>query len=409
MPSPDVIFIGAGPVGLFAAIQTKLFCPNLKIRMYEKYEEYQRDHVLHVDKKSYKGSHLNPQFQAILNQLINTVPTKVIEEKLLTFAKEVGIEIQYQHILSTQELAEANPETSVIVGSDGSHSLVRKEVFRDKKIIQEDLQYIAEIKYTVRGPSRKMHLQMEFFPILSLIQHFASEHVGKEHEGQSQVSIRFFIDQTTFEEMQDLGISFKTPLTLLKAEEIQSPGIKKLITSIKQWLLARSELVSEQRIENCERITAINLPVYRSELFAQEHGGKTWFLVGDAALGVPYFRALNAGLLSATQLAKSIHSHFYPHPQVVPAFGSYSKMSSVLGKKPKTSIASYNEHLSSIAASEISSARLKSLGVSSALSYAKSSQAVPVSSFLKLTRETRNHIKAIGDNPDKKQGYCTIL
>jgi 2-polyprenyl-6-methoxyphenol hydroxylase-like FAD-dependent oxidoreductase len=408
MPSPDVIFIGAGPVGLFAAIQTKLFCPNLKIRMCEKYEEYQRNHVLHVDKKSYKGSHPNPQFQAILNQLVGTVPTKVIEEKLLTFAKELGIEIQYQHILSTQELAEANPETSVIVGSDGSHSLVRKEVFGDKKIVQEDLQYTAEIKYTVRGHSRKMHLQMEFFPTLSLIQYFVSEHVGKEQEGTSQVSIRFFIDQTTFKEMQHLGISFKTPLTLLKAEEIQSPGIKKLLTSIKRWLLARDELINEQRIENSERITAINLPVYRSELFAQEHGGKTWFLVGDAALGVPYFRALNAGLLSATQLAKSIHSHFCPQPQAAATFGSYSKMSSILSKEPKTPIERYNEHLTSIATSEIFSARIKSWGVSSAQSYAQSSQAVPVSS-LKLARKTRNHIKAIGDNPDKKQGRCMIM
>lgn len=39
---PDINFVGAGPVGLFTAIQAKLYNPDLNILMLEKYTEYQR-------------------------------------------------------------------------------------------------------------------------------------------------------------------------------------------------------------------------------------------------------------------------------------------------------------------------------------------------------------------------------
>ena len=35
---PHMIFIGAGPIGLLGAIQAKLVCPDLEIKMFEKYK-----------------------------------------------------------------------------------------------------------------------------------------------------------------------------------------------------------------------------------------------------------------------------------------------------------------------------------------------------------------------------------
>jgi 2-polyprenyl-6-methoxyphenol hydroxylase-like FAD-dependent oxidoreductase len=408
MPSPDVVFVGAGPVGLFAAIQTKLLCPTLNIRLYEKYEQYQREHVLHIDKRSYKGTPPDQRFQEMLSELVDNVPTKMIEERFLAFARELGIEIQYQPILDTQKLAKDHPDTQIIVGSDGSHSLVRKEVFGDKKKIEENLQYIAEIKYKIHGKSRPMRFQMEFLPTLSLVEHFVSEHVGKEVDGQSQVSIRFFVDQQTFEEMQELGVNFKNPLKLARATEIETPGIKKLTTSIQKWLIARADLIGDKQIELSERITAINLPVYRCERFALQHAGKSWFLVGDAALGVPYFRALNAGLLSATKLARAIRAHFYPKAVAEEAVSSYSKMSHSLSKEHLIPVDRYHKDISAIANAEISTAHFKNFGVNSAQSYARSSQTVPVSS-LKLNRETRKHIKEVGEDQEKNSRWCAIM
>ncbi|KTD65355.1 NAD(P)/FAD-dependent oxidoreductase [Legionella spiritensis] len=404
----DVVFIGAGPVGLYTAIQLKLYCPELDIRMYEKYEEYQRKHVLIVDKSSYKGSHPDSDFQALLSELTGTVPTNVIEDKLLDFARSLGIEIKYQPVESVQKLAEENPETGIIIGSDGSHSLLRKELFDDKKIVEEDLQYIAELKYKVRGTSRALSSLMEYIPALTLTNHFVSEHVGKIQEGETPISIRFFIDEETFREMQSLGVSFKNPLNLERAKCIEEPGIANLSTSIQRWLVARNTLANDVIIEGSDKITAINLPVYRSELFAKEQHGKKWFLVGDSALGVPYFRALNAGLLSANQLAKLLDLHFHPENKPEKSkLSSFAKISSSLDQD-RSVVELYNQRVSSIADSEIQGAKLKNLGVSTAITSTHSMQKAPVSS-LKLPVETRRDMKAINPEPHGKISSCSMM
>ena len=40
--------------------------------------------------------------------------------------------------------------------------------------------------------------------------------------------------------------------------------------------------------------------------------GRVWALVGDAAFGLPFFRALNDGMLCATKLATTMAAHFDP-------------------------------------------------------------------------------------------------
>ena len=48
----DVVIVGAGPVGLFLAVQLQIRCPMISIVMLEKHAVYQRSHVLRVDKRS---------------------------------------------------------------------------------------------------------------------------------------------------------------------------------------------------------------------------------------------------------------------------------------------------------------------------------------------------------------------
>ena len=45
----DVVFVGAGPVGIWTAIQIQQRCPEADIVMYERHEKYQRNHVLRLD------------------------------------------------------------------------------------------------------------------------------------------------------------------------------------------------------------------------------------------------------------------------------------------------------------------------------------------------------------------------
>lgn len=45
----DIIFVGAGPIGLLGAIQLKLQCPDKEILMFEKYEVPIRNHAMYVE------------------------------------------------------------------------------------------------------------------------------------------------------------------------------------------------------------------------------------------------------------------------------------------------------------------------------------------------------------------------
>jgi 2-polyprenyl-6-methoxyphenol hydroxylase-like FAD-dependent oxidoreductase len=45
----NIVIVGGGPVGLWTAIQLKRRRPDLEIRIYERYETYQRSHVLRLE------------------------------------------------------------------------------------------------------------------------------------------------------------------------------------------------------------------------------------------------------------------------------------------------------------------------------------------------------------------------
>lgn len=158
----------------------------------------------------------------------------------------------------------------------------------------------------------------------------------------------------------------------------------------------RKHLAQEKIQEGSEKITAINLPVYKSSSFAREYSNKQWFLVGDAAMGVPYFRALNAGLKCATELAKAVQMHFHPRPRPSnePIFSK--KLGSLVNK---TSIEQYNAKTAIIAKKEINHAFLKNMGVNSAISMVKSSQSLPICN-VKLDRQLKQQVEdaQIGDH-----------
>lgn len=414
MAEPQVVCIGAGPVGLYTAIQIKLYCPELNIRMYEKYEEYQRKHVLKIDADSYKEAHPSPEFQAILKDLSGMVPTSYIEERLVAFAQELGIEMVYERVDSINALFERHPDCKIFIGADGSHSLMRQEIFKDRKKTEENLQYIAEYKYSIEGSSKELDRLTHYVGALSLTNHFVTEYIGKEKEGTSQISIRFFIDEETFAEMQELGVSFKNPLSLQAAKEIQTPGIRQLRESLEAWLIARGDLQGDTIIEDSGKLTAINLPIYRSEHFSEEVEDRKCFLVGDAAMGVPYFRALNAGFLCANSLADCIAKDQSPEEKAdvqkrkkILFSSSYAGMSAAMSKKDDCVLCVYERAAESIAENEIGKARIKNWGVNSAMSSAASIQTVPISKK-KIPGRTRRAMQQVKEQ-EESNSSCSIM
>ncbi len=297
MAIPDVLIVGAGPVGLWTAVQIKLRNRNLTVQIWEKHAEYQRKHLLQLNPSSLKGA--PKEMDEIVREFSRSrsLGTNVIEERLAKLASDLGIVIQKNKPVTEPRDLQAR----VVVGADGAHSIVRREIFGGQMALEQDLRYIVEVKYEVKGQGKALNLVKAAYPTLKLMKAIAQEYVGKEKDGKTQITLRLFIDKQKYEELRKEGADFQNPFNL------ESEGVRhtELSRNIWTWLNVK-EQHGEFRIPQSEKITVTRLGVYASKEVACQCKDKVCFLVGDAAFGVPFFRSLNNGLLCGTQLSKRI-------------------------------------------------------------------------------------------------------
>ncbi len=297
--NPDVVIVGAGPVGLFTAIEMKLLNPALKIKILDRNNEYTRHHILKLEEESLVNSNTYKSYEAV-RKLNGFVPTSEIESTFLKIAQELNIKIETGvKVTDSKELFNQYPTAHTIIGADGAHSAVRKQLFDDKKIVDTNLQYIVEIKYKAKETVSRLS-NLVYGPALGQVPHLVSENVGKEKDGVTPVSLFIFVDEATYKEIRE------TPNAKLSDLHPTTNNMRKLLNTIRPWLSLRRAALNENIIEDSEKINGVALSVYQSECFAKEINEKRVYLVGDAAAAVPYFRALNAGLIAATVTAQKI-------------------------------------------------------------------------------------------------------
>lgn len=302
---PDVLIVGAGPVGLFTAIEMKLHQPALQIKILDRNKEYSRHHILKLERESLSNSKTYETFDTV-RKLHGFVPTSEIETTFLNSAKELGIEIETGiKVDNCQHLLNQFPTAHTFIGADGAHSVVRRQLFDDEKIVDENLQYIVEIKYKAQGSTSRLPAAT-YGPALGQVHHFISENVGKEKDGCTPVSLFVFVDEETYREIRN------TPNAQLADLDPTTKRMKKLLNTIRPWLSLRKVALDEVMISDSEKINGVALSVYQSACFAKEIEGKRVYLVGDAAAAVPYYRALNAGLIAAAVTAREIATTVSP-------------------------------------------------------------------------------------------------
>ncbi|RUR13277.1 NAD(P)/FAD-dependent oxidoreductase [Legionella sp. km772] len=307
---PDVIFVGAGPVGLYTAIQAKLYNPALTILMLERDSEYKRTHVLNIDKKAHLGSHPDARLQEVLAQLEGLVPTLEIENRLKALAKSLGIHFNYEKVDHVDLLTQRYPSANTIIGADGAHSIVRREIFRDIKRDEKSMQYIIEVKYHSKKNTRKLNF-LEYFQALTQINHLAVESVGKENNDATPVTLAFFTDKETYEALRALDVTSWKTMSFVELEQQTNPKISTIASSILSWMKYRHQHTQEVVLENSDKIAPVEFSTYRSESVVMDKNGRRFILIGDAAMSVPFFRAVNAGLKGGNYAAQLIADNAY--------------------------------------------------------------------------------------------------
>lgn len=380
---PHVVIIGGGPVGLWTAVQTKILLPGASIVIIEKYREYKRSHVLRLSKMSMIRAPSHPDLQKLIDRIPNVVRTNVLEDELLIMAKKLEISIVYKNITDVRkEIHEMFPGCLAVVGADGCHSITREQIFGGAMSVKETLKQIVEIKYEVQGPTRKLNFVTEFYPTQKLIDFITEESVGKTRDGKTPVTIRFLVPKKIYEQMQDA--TFKNPF-YVPTHRDRIP--EKLIDAITLWINVRKHCTNEERVAGSEKISALHLDVYQSDKVGyddKEHH-RAYFLVGDSAFGVPFFRALNNGLLCGSKLAFCLNDLLSDHLKSYTPKGFMGKlkvgilkaMNSVHNLVNSGVLNAYSIYVASLAMTEILTARTKSGALFAANFMNKVNGAVP--------------------------------
>lgn len=311
----DIVIVGAGPVGMWAAIQLKKRRPGLRIEMYERYEEYKRSHVLRLEafsvllyakmtgdaaEKEFFTDVLGREYDAAMLMKAKKpafVRTNDLEVALKSYAAKMGVNINYETVNSPDEVMGWHPECKTFVAADGAHSKMRKAIMGEDDVAldKNELQYVVEMKYQAKGRARPLGTN-GMYKTNKLMQSMAFEYIGREKEGVTPATVRFFVDKETYDAMPEA--SFKNPV------RIGDGGIpEKLAKDIATLMAVRKSERGEEYIEGSAKLSKLTLSHYVAKKFATTYKDRAWFLAGDAALGVPYFRSLNAGLIIASQLA----------------------------------------------------------------------------------------------------------
>jgi 2-polyprenyl-6-methoxyphenol hydroxylase-like FAD-dependent oxidoreductase len=300
MEQIDTIVVGAGPVGIGTALQL----PG-KVVIYERHTEYKRTHVLiikystlrkfrgdlslirRLEEKGKVIKHTPPRSDRLV------IRTNELQQVLKEAAIKKGIEIRYQTINSVKEL----PPCKLVVVADGARSRLRQELLGDDNLsYNRNFQHVVEFKYESMTPS-------DYFSIFNMqmiannCRYFITEHVGKPNDNDiTPITLRFFVDRQCYEELGEASF--------LHPRSPNDPTIPSSLAYCLNFCLnARHHLLGERYIPDSGKITKLQLGVYRSRSFLVQQRNRTYALVGDAAIGVPYFRALNVGFLCGTRLS----------------------------------------------------------------------------------------------------------
>lgn len=370
--SCDFVVIGGGPIGTWTALQIKMRSPDARILVYERHPVYQRDHILSIRKESFlqwsKSSKSNADFLRRIYQAQATYSETLFEHekppvidfdniagsKLLSWrslpsvldirtidferilkeeSQRLGIRFVYEKVEHPNEVMDRHPECRHFIAADGANSKMRTFVFGENAIKRRDIFPSLDFNYVSYG-------QPKYLPINTYdkLGHVFAEYVGLKSEGRSKINIRFIVSKDEYAAVPEA--TFKNPLTVTPDSEFwnrlgpsQMYG-RTLKQDFYDLLGLRHEHAHDNPSEDTVTMTKIYLSQYRAREFAKSimSGGKkrTWYLVGDAAMGMPFFRSVNSGLILGAQLAYLLTTNLVGDEFKAGVYNHYTKPSRVM-------------------------------------------------------------------------------
>lgn len=324
----DIIIIGAGPIGLWTAYKLKLKGFNGKIIIYEKYKSRLREYNVILPKEKDILSN-NIVLQEIFKK--KAIPINELEKELLLLINNFpNVEIKYIEIDCLDSLSKLHSKNSIFIHCDGVLSDTRKMLFNDNDVSNKyeirKLYNVIQFSYSIQ------HIQAQK---ISLIKHYPFEkeygdriflvdqYINKSTKNQNgksdintdinkdssniqnKITIRMFVREDLYNSVKeyDFRNSCDSRAFCLNSNIKNSS----LFNVIETYIKFRGYHTGERLIPNSFCLTSFVLDCYKSpkcstlRLDDQQH-----FLLGDSAMGFPFYRNLTNGFVCSNTLTSLI-------------------------------------------------------------------------------------------------------
>jgi hypothetical protein len=231
-----------------------------------------------------------------------------VEETFEKIAKELGIKINIQNVMS--DLIEKQVliyKPKLVIGADGTHSVVNAHLFPQNNKIHYEIDYAMQVRLDIDGDVETNNQQtIKFYRDLAHHGLIATEQVGKldPKTGKTPVSVQIIIPKEDYDALNNLEKkpnarnAIKPFADGLEVREIP----KHLQTFVNSYLCERLKVSGSKIDPYSIKISVNELPASRvKEVFTYyENKDKQLDAIislnGDSALGLSYFKGLNAGL-----------------------------------------------------------------------------------------------------------------
>lgn len=284
--------VGAGPAGLlFALIGKILMADNWTVELYDKRESYVRSHRLRIAPEPYQAiqRELNdPRFDALmqlLEQHAFAPEVNLLESKLTELLTSFGVHKRVQEVTTLDEL-----DADTIVAADSVHSRLRALVADGVMPISQTHQRVARLRVTGADLPARLGVVDKF-----RLSKVLGSVVDYRLNGNGFAELDLFLSPSEFRLLHALGATPKTPLVLssTRIDAVRAPLLRAIVAHLEQ---GDREIVLHSTFELAHAI----MPQRRFQ-----HGHKQVFLLGDAAVSLPFFRGMACLASCAHALARA--------------------------------------------------------------------------------------------------------